>query len=93
MIKYENLFDNSRHIEEMTNLLEYLTCFPDGTKLNFKYNGELKGEKFHESRKNTFPKWPDWSQQNTNQFQEICGDIMQKLEYGQEPEWQKKLKG
>lgn len=93
MIKYEKLFDSSRHTEEMTELLEYLTSFPDGTKLNYQYNGELKGKRFHESRKNTFPKWADWSQQNTDHFQEICGDLMTKLKYGQEPEWQKKLKG
>ncbi len=92
MIKYEKLFDNSRHVEEMTELLEYLTCFPNGTKLSFKYNGELKTVKFHESRKNTFPKWKDWSQQQVVQFQEICGDVMKKLEYGQESEWQEKLK-
>ena len=92
MIKYEKLFDNSRHIEEMTDLLKYLTHFSNGTKLNFKYDGELKTAKFHESRKNNFPKWKDWTQQLVNQYQEICGDLMQKLGYGQEPEWQKKIK-
>jgi hypothetical protein len=92
IIKYETLFDRSRHLEEMTNLLQYLTSFPNGNKLNFKYDGELKSAKFHESRKNTFPKWKDWSQQKIDQYQEICGDVMRQLEYGQEPEWQTKLK-
>jgi hypothetical protein len=93
IIKYEKLFDRSRHLEEMTNLLEYLTLFPDGTKSNYKYDGELQSTKFHESRKNTFPKWSDWSQTTTRQFQEICGDLMEQMNYGQEPEWQAKLKG
>jgi hypothetical protein len=92
MIKYEKLFDKSRHTEEMTDLLKYLTYFPNGTQLKFKYDGELKTAKFHESRKNTFPKWIEWSQQRVDQFQEICGDVMKQLKYGQEPEWQRKLK-
>jgi len=83
LIKYEKLFESANHIDEMKDLLLYLTQFPNGTRLSFRYNGELRNIKFHKSRKNSFPKWENWPQKNIDQFQEICGDVMHKIGYFQ----------
>ncbi|MFQ5717643.1 MAG: sulfotransferase domain-containing protein [Nitrospinales bacterium] len=87
-IKYEDLFKNPHPQESIMETLKYLTNFPDGYQAEYRYNGELSGKKFHESRRNQFPKWGNWSLALVREFQEICGDFLIQQGYGKEHQWQ-----
>lgn len=88
LVKYEDLFEGAHQKESINNLLKYVTVFPDGYQAEYRYNGELSGKKFHESRLNQLPKWENWSPDQVREFQEVCGDFLIQQGYGKEPQWQ-----
>ena len=47
--------------------------------------------KVNENTQEEFPKWPDWDKKYCRDLHYFCGDLMQKLGYGNEPEWLEKL--
>lgn len=38
-----------------------------------------------------FPKWPKWGKEQTKKLNNICGELMEKFEYGKEGEWKQKV--
>ncbi len=87
VVKYESLFGSPDECESLNNLLKYLTRFPNRYQAEFKYNGELSGKYFHESRANRLQKWDKWPLNLVREFQEICGDWLLQQGYGSEPLW------
>lgn len=90
---YEELFSKTNQTEKILDLLRYVTEFPDGTRADYDYQGQLDGVRFHAARLDSFPKWTDWDSRLVEEFQQICGDILLKQGYGQEELWHEKIAG
>ncbi|MFQ5716756.1 MAG: hypothetical protein ACE5GQ_06600 [Nitrospinales bacterium] len=88
VIKYEDLFEGPNTQETMEDMLKFLTAFPDGFQAKFKYdNKAVSGQKIGESQYNIIPSWKSWTPERVKEFQDICGDLMTRLGYAQEPQW------
>ena len=87
IVKYESLFESPNECESLSNLLKYLTKFPNNYQAEFKYNCELSGKHFHESKADRLQKWEKWPLNLVREFQEICGDLLLQQGYGSESLW------
>jgi len=91
-IKYEDLFEGPNNQETMEDLLKFLTSFPDGFQAKYKYYKEaIPAKKFGRSHFSYIPIWEEWTPSRIKEFQEICGDSMASLGYGQELLWLEKI--
>ena len=85
--RYEDVFLGPERYQNLRALMDYATHFPDGTVVRYSsLDGALEW-KVHESCREGFPHWRDWSDTHVAQFWRICGDLMLELGYGIEPEW------
>ncbi len=85
--RFEDIFYAENRYENLSELLDFLTAFPDGTVVPYNSPTGLLEEKIHAPRKEGFPSWPDWPESWAKQMDAICGDLMGQFGYGQEPEW------
>jgi hypothetical protein len=48
-------------------------------------------KKVNQSTTKRFPQWPNWDRKQCKDLHYFCGELMQKLGYGNEPEWLEKI--
>jgi len=90
MYKYEDLFVSIQKYENLRKLLEFVTQFPDGSSVPFSIPEKILSKVVHRSEGNC-QGWPRWSPVVCKQLQNICGETMKDVGYGEEPEWKAKL--
>lgn len=89
--RYEDFFHSHYKLSNFTELIEFATNFPDGTRVSHFPFENLIDNRIHASKPDRFPKWPEWDNESAFQFHQICGDLMSKLGYGEESEWLEKI--
>jgi hypothetical protein len=87
MFRYEDLFLAPDRIENVTEMLEFLTRFP-GRQFRYDLKADILNTRSRASKTKTYPDWPEWTRSQARQLQDICGPLMQRFEYGSEPRWQ-----
>ncbi len=79
---FEDIFESNNKYENLERLIDFVTDFGD---FRIPYNKELlKGsleKKVNKPKKYSFPAWPNWTQEQKRQFNEICGETMKGLGY------------
>lgn len=88
--KYEDLFVGQRRYDTLREMLVFMSRFPDGTSVKFIIPEGILSKVVHGSEKR-FPGWRQWSIPQCQQVGEMCGPLMEKLGYGEEPEWKARL--
>lgn len=88
--KFEDIFLSPSRYRYFCNLLDYVTVFPGGLKVDYRRSRPMLEMKINRSKRANFPHWTLWTPRMMKQFQDICGDLMGKLGYGKEPKWQQK---
>ena len=91
MYRYEDLFLAPDRSQAVTEMLRFLTRFPD-RQFRYELKPEILSTPSRASRHKVFPDWPQWSRSQARSLQEICGTLMQNFAYGEEPQWQELTK-
>ncbi|MBQ09460.1 MAG: hypothetical protein CMD96_06695 [Gammaproteobacteria bacterium] len=87
-IKYEDLLEGTQQYETMEEMLKYLSSFPDGFQADYKFCKEnIFGKKIGQSQFSIIPHWKEWTPERVKQFQDICGEMQNRLDYGREHQW------
>ena len=72
----------------MEEMLKYLSSFPDGFQADYKFCKEnIFGKKIGQSQFSIIPHWKEWTPERVKQFQDICGEMQNRLDYGREHQW------
>ena len=90
--RYEDLFlgeDRGRHLAD---LLQFITNFSD-RRFPCTFDEGVLRERRHASTRQAFPDWPDWTSDQACRLERICGPLMARFGYGEEPSWRDKLGG
>lgn len=91
VIRFEDLFHEKTRDETFTQMLQFITTFPNGFKANWQYKPALLSKKVHSTAKGKFPEWTKWSDDRVKQVYRHCRGLMEQFNYGIEPEWQDKI--
>lgn len=91
VFRFEDLFEAETRMETFRNLLEFVTCFPNGLRAQWVLPQELLSQRVHSTKEGKFPPWTGWSSAIVKQLDRYCRPVMERFHYGQEPEWQEKL--
>ena len=78
--------------ESYTYAEEYLTAFSDDFRPKWELNREMMGRKTNTKYGDKFPTWDKWEHWQVRRLNEHCGELMTRFGYGEEPEWQERLK-
>lgn len=92
---FEDLFESNNKKENMLNLINFATSHNNSIikkpeNLENLIQNKIK-TKINQPSSYQFPKWPKWTQEQAKKLNKICGPIMEKFGYGQEPEWKQKI--
>ena len=88
IFSYEQLF-GSGSAGEWSRLLEHLTRHGDKV-YRYRIPEDFTGKRVHASE-GRFPGWQEWSPGRARKLDRLCGDLMRRYGYGEEPLWQEKL--
>ncbi len=92
IFRYEDLFNKKERDHYFNEMLEYATVFNDGFRADYNYMPELLSVKIHAAAsKRRLSKWENWNDTLVKIMDYHCGDLMQRFNYGNEPQWQEKL--
>lgn len=83
LFKFEELFAPGGRMAE---LLSWMTVF-GGRQYGVLPYDDLLGHRINASSNATRSEWLAWSPQRAASLQDICGPLMARYGYGQEPEW------
>lgn len=92
IFKYEDLFNEGGNYKTFTKLLKFITDFPNGFKAKWDFKPHLLRQKVNSANRKIFPEWTEWSAEHIKVLDEHCRPLMERFNYGNEPEWQKALK-
>lgn len=84
-VRFEDLFSNQP--ETVFNKITDFFGLPPAANIRERFRDPA-----NTSKPTFFPEWRDWSPQQARQLQDLCGKQMQAYGYGNEPEWQEKLR-
>jgi hypothetical protein len=79
---FEDIFESENKYANLKKLIDFVTTFKN-FKIKYNHN-KLSGileKKINNPKKYTFPSWENWTEEQKNQFNEICGPLMKKLGY------------
>ncbi len=92
MYQYEKLFLEPSHNENFRDLLDYLTDFPE-RKYCYSFDTSVLRKPINTADRENFPDWPQWDSAHARQLDDICGPLMKRFGYGNEPTWHDLLRG
>ncbi len=78
---FEDIFQSENRYQHLEDLVTYATTLPD---MKIPITRSLDGwldKKIHKSTSLQFPAWENWSVEQKMQFDNICGDLMRRLNY------------
>jgi hypothetical protein len=85
--RFEDLFGSETRDEAFTEMLRYVTSFPDGFRAGWEYKPELFLKKTNVEFSSKFPKWDQWDADRAGLLYEHCNGLMERLGYGSEATW------
>ena len=91
LFKFEDIFNSDNRYDNLRELIDFATSFPDGKKIAY---GSLEGtleKKININPSYEFPSWKKWSSNNLKRFKNICEPLMNKLEYGNEKDYRLRI--
>ncbi len=80
MYKFEDIFKGPDRYDYLNDLVRFTTALPGIDPASLKKTDGWLDQKIHPSS-NQFPAWQEWTAQQKNQFDEICGPLMSRLNY------------
>ncbi|MFP4029300.1 MAG: sulfotransferase [Candidatus Brocadiia bacterium] len=89
LFKFEDIFRGEERYRHLRELMDFATGFGDGREFDYESLDGMLERKINKSDPDGFPGWREWGPERVRQFQQICGDLMEELGYGTEPEWRK----
>lgn len=92
VFRFEDLFSGDTAQEHFVQLLRFVTRFPNGFEARWVFKPELLSQKVHSTSDGAFPGWRMWESKYVQQLDRHCRGLMERFGYGQEPEWQEKLR-
>lgn len=91
LFKYEDVFLSPCRYAVLADMIDFATRFPSGFAARPKPFHGCLDRKIHKSDPALFPHWRDWPDERVRQFHAICGEVMEELGYGDEPEWRERV--
>ena len=88
MWRFEDVFLGNRRYEVLEKLVQFATCFPGGPRFEYTSLDGVLERPVNASGPGALPRWREWSEGRVRAFRLICGELMDELGYGREPEWQ-----
>ena len=79
-VKFEDLFISDDKYVNLQEMLGHATDFP-GKKFPFVIPENILEQKVHQSSSSSSPEKNEWSSEMKESLKNICGDLMQKLDY------------
>jgi len=92
VFRFEELFTGSEKYTAFHDMLGFVTRFPNGFKADWELRTELLERKVHPRSQGGFPAWGEWDSTTARKMDRLCGPLMARLGYGNEPAW-KRLTG
>ena len=80
LVKFEDIFYGEDRYQNLSELLGFLMSFDNPELSTIKSVDGWLDKRIHES-KERFPKWVDWSSDQKEYFDSVCGPLMEKLNY------------
>jgi hypothetical protein len=84
VLKYEDVFFNNR--VGLMMLIKFINPSYKTDEI-----GDIILNRVNKVEYNQFPDWPEWNEFYVKKMHNICGDMMQELDYGKEPLWLEKV--
>lgn len=88
--RYEDLFLSKDSGCHLADLVQFITSFPD-RHFPSTFDAGVMRQRRHASSRHVFPDWPDWTMDQAQRLEQICGQLMRELGYGEESDWALKL--
>ena len=92
MYRYEDLFPGLSGGEQVRGMLEFLVDFPE-RKYRYSLDRSVLQKPIHSAGRKSFPDWAEWDTTLARQLNDICGTLMVRFGYGNEPTWHDLLRG
>lgn len=91
MFRFEDLFHSEQRKANMKDMLEFATTFSDKA---FRFNLErlLSTSPVNTSLGRSADEWRGWSSSRCRILEQHCGPLMRLFGYGDEPEWNKRVR-
>ncbi len=80
LFRFEDIFESENRYEYLKDLVEFVTTFQDGTKLEYKSLDGWLDKKVH-SNGGGFPSCENWTKEQKDIFRRMCGPLMKELGY------------
>jgi hypothetical protein len=80
VFRFEDIFEDENRYQNLEDMLRFLTKSPEGQSPRVESLDGCLARRIHKSP-DRFPAWPDWSPQHKERFAEICGSLMDALDY------------
>ena len=80
VVKFEDIFHAEKRLEHLQDLLQFTAEASENTKPNYTQIAGMLEKKIHRSS-GEHPGWEGWSDSQKDQFEEICGDLMDQYQY------------
>ena len=92
MYRYEDLFPGLSSGEQVHDMLDFLVDFPE-RKYSYSLDRSVLQKPVHAAGRASFPDWSEWDTTHARQLNDICGALMVRFGYGNEPTWHDLLRG
>lgn len=89
MWRFEDVFLGDGRYETLEELVGFATRFPDGERFEYDSLDGVLEKEVNASEPGALPPWREWSADRVRAVREICGELMDELGYGDEPEWRR----
>jgi hypothetical protein len=90
LYRFEDFFLADDRMKSVTDMLCFITNFGERS-YPWHLLPDLFDRRINEADRARFPDWHDWSREHARHLEEICGPLMQRFGYGDEPEWRAKV--
>ena len=88
--RFEDLFYNKDKTNSFMDMLNQMTDFDNN--YNYEYKPNLMSNKVHSNKKKkSIPEWVNWDNNKAQILNQHCKRWMEKYNYGNEKEWNKKI--
>ncbi len=86
MYRYEDLFPGPDNGEQVRDMLDFLVDFPE-RRHRYNFDDSVLRNPVHASGRESFPDWSEWDSTLAHRLDAICGSLMKRFGYGNEPDW------
>jgi hypothetical protein len=80
LFRFEDIFESVDQYEHLADLVQFTATFPEGEPFTSRSLDGRLDRQVNQSA-DRFPEWAQWSTEQKQRFQTICGPLMERLNY------------